>query len=152
MQNYEFALLQRINFRSRPQLRSIVAEVNSFLFPEAYATILMSLKSCSPARKICIVRIDWKKKLRYPGYKIRYPGMACQKAPRLHSTKDLRMTMQILFRVWEKHRNAKYNSNLTFAVVCAMFRNFAPQHHSLSQRVNFDVKVFCSWFLVFCFQ
>ena len=32
---------------------------------------------------------------------------------------------------------------IQFAIVYAMFRNFALQHHSLSQRVNFDVKVFC---------
>lgn len=41
---------------------------------------------------------------------------------------------------------------IQFAIVYAMFRNFALQHHSLSQRVNFDVKVFCFCFLVFCFQ
>ena len=40
-----------------------------------------------------------------------------------------------------------YNSNVKFATVCATFQNFASQHHSLSQRVNFDVKVLMMLYL-----
>ena len=52
----------------------------------------------------------------------------------------------------QKSTESPPECKIQFAIVYAMFRNFALQHHSLSQRVNFDVKVFFFWFLVFCFQ
>ena len=53
-----------------------------------------------------MIKIDWKKKnFATQGKKFAIQALPAKKRRRLHSTKDIRMRIQIIFRAGEKYRN-----------------------------------------------